>query len=194
MPDGVDVLGHDERASARVAQLIDGIPGDTWPAATPCAEWTVRDLVTHLIAGNVKYAGIARGDDFMPGVPDVVIGDDPAATYRQSISDMLDAWRTPGALDREIMLPRAARGRAEVAAWIHLAETLAHGWDLAVATSQEPGFHDEDVAACLAECRSRMPAHRFAGSPFADAVDPPEGRALIDQLAAYLGRPTSVPS
>lgn len=183
----MDVLEHDQRAGTRVAVLIAGISGDRWSAATPCSGWTVRELVTHLIAGNVKYAGIARGDDFVPGAPQVSVGAVPAVTYRETLSDMLHAWRTPGAFDREITLPRGQRGRAEVAAWIHLAETLGHGWDLATAIDQEPGFADEDVAASLEECRKRMPAIRGQGSPFADAVDGAKG-PLIDQLAAYLGR------
>lgn len=181
------VLEHDQRAGAQVALLITAVPADRWTAPTPCSEWTVRDLVAHLIAGNVKYAGIARGDDFVAGAPPASVGDDPAATYRQTLSDMLHAWEAPGALDREIGLPRGQRGRAEVAAWIHLAETLGHGWDLATATGQQAGFNDEDVAASLAECRRRMPAERGQESPFADAVAP-AGERLIDQLAAYLGR------
>jgi uncharacterized protein (TIGR03086 family) len=183
----VGVLEHDQRAGGRVAVLIENISEDGWSASTPCPEWRVGDLVTHLIAGNVKYTGIGRGDDFIPGVPHVTIGDDPAATYRQTLSEMLAAWRSPGALDREITLPRNQRGRAEVAAWIHLAETLGHGWDLASATGQEPCFDDDAVLACLEDCRRRMPAHRDQGSPFADAVSYAEGTP-IQQLAAFLGR------
>ena len=182
----MDVIGYDERAGARVADLIAGIPEDAWEDATPCEGWSVRDLVTHLVAGNVKYQEIAAGGDFQPGAPDVSIGDDPVATYRETLERMLSAWRAPGALDREIALPRG-RGRAEAAAWLHLAETLGHGWDLATATTQSAGFDDVVVAACLAECRHRMPPERPPTSPFADAVSV-EGGLLIDELAAYLGR------
>jgi uncharacterized protein (TIGR03086 family) len=118
--------------------------------------------------------------------PEVSVGADAAATYRKTLQDMLEAWRVPGALDREIGLPRG-RGRAEVAAWIHLAETLGHGWDLATATGQPAGFDDQVVGACLAECRERMPPERPSMVPFRDAVSV-EGGPLIDQLAAYLGR------
>jgi uncharacterized protein (TIGR03086 family) len=183
----VNVIDHERRAGARLAELIAGIARDGWSAGTPCSEWTVRELVAHVIAGNVKYTGIARGADFAPGAPSVPIGDDPAATYRRTLAEMVDAWQAPGALDREIGLPRGVRGRAEVAAWIHLAETLGHGWDLATATVQEPGFDDVDVAACLQDCRRRMPPDRGPGSLFADAVADP-GPVLLDQLAAYLGR------
>jgi hypothetical protein len=100
---------------------------------------------------------------------------------------MVAAWHEPGARTREIGLPRGQRGSAETATWLHLAETLCHGWDLAHSLGLAPEFDDETVAASLDECRRRMPPQRVAESPFADARDP-EGGALIDQLAAFLGR------
>jgi len=103
--------------------MISAIPADGWASATPCSDWTVRDLVRHVIAGNVKYAEIALGADFVPGAPDVVFEDDLAGMYRRTLTEMLVAWRRPGALDRAAGLPQG-RGRAETAAWIHLAETL----------------------------------------------------------------------
>lgn len=182
----MDVVELDRRAGQRVAELIAGA-ANHMHERTPCGDWTVEDLVAHMVAGNVKYEGIARGDDFVPGAPAVSIGDDPAASYRQTLAAMIEAWRAPGALEREIGLPRGARGPAEVAAWIHLGETLGHGWDLARATNQSPDFDPEVVAACLEATKRRMPPQRGEESPFADATDT-ESDDLIDQLAAYLGR------
>ena len=183
----MEVLELERRAAERVGELIDGVPPDGWEAPTPCAGWTVRDLVAHLVAGNVKYAALAAGGDFVPGAPEVELGDDPASAYRDTTRAMLDAWRRPGALEREAGLPRGQRGPAEVLAWVHLAETLGHGWDVARATQQEPGFDRDVVDACLAECRRRMPPRRGEGSPFADATET-VGTEAIDQLAAWLGR------
>ena len=75
-----------------------------------------------------------------------------------------------------------------MALWIHLAETLVHGWDLARATGQDPVFDPEVVEASLRECLGRVPAERPEGSAFRDPV-PLEGSATpLDRLAAYLGR------
>lgn len=126
----------------------------------------------------------------MPGAPAVSIGVDPAATYQQTFAAMVEAWRIPGALEREIGLPSGARGPAEVAAWIHLGETLGHGWDLARATDQPPDFDPDVVVACLKATKQRMPPQRGDESPFADATDTASGE-VIDQLAAYLGRDVS---
>jgi uncharacterized protein (TIGR03086 family) len=184
-----EVVELDRRAGQRMVELIAG-SANLGHASTPCAGWTVEDLVTHVIAGNVKYAGIARGDDFVPGAPTVSIGADPAATYAETLAAMVEAWQQPGALEREIGLPRGVRGPAEVAAWIHLGETLGHGWDLARATDQAPWFDDDIVSACHAATKQRMPPQRGEESPFADARET-DSDSLIDQLAAFLGRDVS---
>jgi uncharacterized protein (TIGR03086 family) len=183
----MDVVSLDARAGARVRELIAAVTDDGWEMPTPCSDWTVRDLVTHLVAGNVKYAGIARGADFVPGAPEVDPGDDPAASYQTTLDDMVAAWQQPGALTREIGLPRGQRGPAERAAWLHLTETLCHGWDLATSLGLDPGLDEEAVLACLEDCRGRMGPQRAAESPFADARETGSASPLT-QLAAFLGR------
>src|SRR5437764_9791566 len=46
------------RALAAVGSLIDEIRPEQWSAATPCTEWTVRNLVTHLVGANLIFAAI----------------------------------------------------------------------------------------------------------------------------------------
>lgn len=187
----MNVVELDRCAAGVTAAIVDATPDDQYAAPTPCPEWTVGDLVTHLIAGNLKYTKIARGGDWSRGVPPVEVGDEPAAMYRRTVDTMLEAWQELGALDREITLPRG-RGRAESALYLHLGETLVHGWDLAMATGQEPSFDVEFVEASLAQYQSWLPARRPEGSPFADAAGVDENARAIDRLAAYLGREVAV--
>lgn len=63
----VDLIDLDRRAADGMEAIIAGTPAARWAAPTPCPEWTVRDLVAHVVAGNVKYTGIARGDDWRRG-------------------------------------------------------------------------------------------------------------------------------
>ena len=71
----------------------------------------MRDLLTHLIAGNVKYVEIGQGKGSARGAPEVDLDDDPGGMYRRTMDAMLEAWEQPGALDRETALP-VGRGRA----------------------------------------------------------------------------------
>lgn len=183
----MNAVDLDRRAAIGTAALVDATSSDQYAAPTPCTDWTVRDLLTHLIAGNVKYIQIGRGKEWTRGAPDVLLDDDPGAMYRRTMDEMLEAWEHPGALDRETALP-VGRGRAELALYLHLGETLVHGWDLARATGQPPGWDAEVVEASLAQFSSWLPAQRPPGSPFADAAAVSPDAAPIDRLAAYLGR------
>jgi uncharacterized protein (TIGR03086 family) len=71
---------------------------------------------------------------------------------------------------------------------MHLQETVLHGWDLARATGQDPGFDPEVVEAAERLARSSMPERRPPGTPFADAVEAQPDASAIDRLAAFAGR------
>jgi uncharacterized protein (TIGR03086 family) len=187
----MDIVDLDARAAERLGAIVAAVSPSQWASPTPCSGWSVRDLVAHLVLGNIKWTGIAKGDDWRPGGGDVDLGDDPAATYRRTVGEMLEAWRQPGALDRETTLPGGQRGRSEVALWIHLAETLVHGWDLARATGQGPDFDLDVVEASLAECQRRVPPARPEGSPFGPSVPVGASATPLERLAGYLGRSVS---
>ena len=183
----MNVVDLDRRAALSTAALVDSTSPDQYAAPTPCSDWTVRDLLIHLIAGNVKYVEVGRGKEWARGAPDVVLDDDPGAMYHRTMDAMLQAWEQPGVLDRETALP-VGRGRAELALYLHLGETLVHGWDLARATGQPSAWSAEVVDACFDQFRSWLPVRRPAGSPFADATTVSPDATPIDRLAAYLGR------
>jgi hypothetical protein len=45
------------RLAAVVTERIDAIPGETWDARSPCADWTVRNIVRHLTETQGMFAG-----------------------------------------------------------------------------------------------------------------------------------------
>ena len=183
----MNVVDLDRSAALGTAALIDATSPEQYTDPTPCTDWTVRDLLTHLIAGNVKYIEIGRGKEWARGAPDVVLDDDPSGMYRRTMEAMLQAWEQPGVLDRDTALP-VGRGRAELALYLHLGETLVHGWDLARATGQLPPWNAEVVEASLTQFRSWLPPQRPPGSPFSDATSLGDDAAPIDRLAACVGR------
>jgi uncharacterized protein (TIGR03086 family) len=187
----VDIVEIDGRALHGLEKLVAGVTPQQRAAATPCTEWTVEDLLVHIVAVNRKYAGVGRGDPWEPGATDIDRGDDPVSAYSETIAPLLEAWRRPGALQRTLDLPVGERP-AELALWVHLREILVHGWDLAVSTGQRSPFDDDVVEACLASTRDMgTPATRPAGVGFADAVPAPQDAEPIVRLAAFFGRDVS---
>ncbi len=94
-----DLLAALDRALASTDRLIAGIDAGQWSTPTPCTEWDVRALVTHVTSGMLNFAALVRGDPRPDGTADDQ-ADDPVAAYRSAAATMRAAFGAPGALDR----------------------------------------------------------------------------------------------
>ena len=155
-------------------QLIAAVQEEQWAGPTPCAGWSVRDLVTHVVAGNSLFAAALRGGQ-------------PPAAPQDSAAGLLGAFREPGALDVMVTVPFGTVPGV-VALHLRITELLVHGWDLARATGQAATVPDGLAEQELSFSRSKLadipPDRRPFGPP-----QPVGGSApAIDQLAALLGR------
>ena len=87
----MDVNELHRRAVEGFAALVERVPGDRWDAPTPCAAWTVRDIVNHLVneqrwtAPMFAGATIEEVGDRFDGD---LLGADPVGAVR--------AWAQPG--------------------------------------------------------------------------------------------------
>jgi uncharacterized protein (TIGR03086 family) len=171
-------------------RLVEGVRPDQWTAPTPCAEWTVRDLVQHLVYGQVAFARLLGGEPLeavAPAAREDHLGDDAAAAYRRSCDALLAAVAEPGVLERPVRVPVGTVPGA-VAVHLRTVECLVHGWDLARATGQPFDVPGELAEAELAFSRDRLgsipPDRTPFGAPRPVAVDAPP----LDRLVALLGR------
>lgn len=156
----MDVVELHERALDQAARLVGAVDPAQLDGPTPCAEWDVRALLAHLVSGNRRSQAVAEGErPQRGGTAAEVLGDNPAAAYRETARALAEAWRRPGRLDRSYRLPFGDLP-GEAAVGMHLMETVLHGWDLARATGQDPGFDPEVVEAADRFARSSMPKRR----------------------------------
>ena len=172
-------------------ELVAGITPEQWSGPTPCTDWDVRALVTHLSDGNHLFA-TALGDGASAPAADRGSNDDLVAAYRDSAEAVVAAFRRPGALERTVEVPFGTVPGA-VALHLRLTEVLVHGWDLAQATGQVGAF-DEDLAEQeLAFTREALGALPPGRSPFAPPTPAPDTAPALDRLAACLGRRLPAP-
>jgi uncharacterized protein (TIGR03086 family) len=171
------------------AVLVASVDGEQWAGSTPCTDWTVRQLVNHLVGGNLLFAAIVDGLP-VDRSPADHLGDDPMAAYRAAAGAVVAAFGRPGALEQLVTVPFGTVPGV-VALHLRITEVLVHGWDLARATGGQTAFPDDLVAQELGFTRAALadlpPGRRPFGPPQPVADDAP----LIDQLAACLGRSAS---
>ena len=185
----VEQLG---RAFDAVAGLIGNIRADQWSAPTPCADWTVRQVVNHLIGMNRVFAALLAGQP-LPRRPSADhVEDDPVGAYRESAAVLQAAFGRPGVLERMYHGPLGTATGAE-RLQIRLYDLLAHGWDLARATGQPVDLLDEQAEQSLAFAQTQLTEQarpgRFGPAQIVAAQAP-----AIERLAAFLGRPVNTDS
>lgn len=188
----LDTVGELAGVLDVVGDLVASIRPHQWDAATPCPDWTVRELVAHLVLGHRLFAGILRGSAVVtPTALDPlagdVLGDDPATEYRAATGDLLAAFRLPGALEGVVEVPFGAVPGV-VAANLRVVEELVHGWDLARAIGMPVRFADDAVEHALGFTLATLPEVPAEESPFAPAQPTREDAPPLDRLAALLGR------
>jgi uncharacterized protein (TIGR03086 family) len=102
-------------------------------APTSCGEWSVRDLLNHMLETQRYFAGSARGEDVSPPgpTPPTLLSEDPVADFATARADVLHAFAQDGAIEK-----------TGPALGIAFSDQLLHGWDLARATSQDATMPD----------------------------------------------------
>jgi uncharacterized protein (TIGR03086 family) len=180
-------------AAAEVTgQLIDAVSDDQWSLPTPCDDWTVRDLVEHVVGGNVVFTVALHGQPTASGPPAERSGD-LASQYERSVRELVQAFRQPGTLERMVSVPFGSVP-GTVALHLRITELLVHGWDLARATGQAVVFPDDVAEQELAFSRVALKDVPPGRRPFAPPEPVADDAAAIDRLAAWLGRNVTDPA
>ncbi len=173
-----------------LAAVVENIAPAQDNGPTPCAEWDVAALRTHVVGWLATFAaGFADSDGQAPraDLKGYIAPEDPAAEIRHR-ADELDAALRAGAAQRPLQLGEAAMP-GELALGMILWEYQVHGWDLATATGQPW----EPPAAATRASREFAPSmltpdYQGEGKAFAPPVTPPADPTPLAQLVALSGR------
>ncbi len=175
-------------ATAWVVGLLQAVREDQHRLPTPCEEFDVHTLCSHLVGTVGRVIAIAeRGSaDSVPPLSPLHDAD----TFRHLAQRAQQAWADDALLDRPVTVPWGqAPGRE--ALWGYIGEALVHGWDLAVATGQPPEADPALVEPTAVEVRRLLPADaRMPGVPFSAVVEHRAQAGPTERLANWSGRST----
>jgi uncharacterized protein (TIGR03086 family) len=159
---------------------------------TPCAGWTLQDLLAHMVAQHYGFAAASTGDGDLACWRLRPLDDNPVAAYRAAADHVLAAFAADGVLDREFPLPELRRGMmfpARQAISFHFIDYVVHSWDVAKTLDLEVRFEPAllDVALTVAKAVPDGAARLKSGAAFAPKVAW-SGGSPLDQIVAILGR------
>lgn len=171
----------------QIIPLLKGLSGSLdeqqLRSSTPCAAFDVRQVLEHMIGGGTAFAAAFRGEEPAGGP----MPDDVLTAFPKAMDELLDAVKSPGALDRTINAPFGEVPGETFARFVAL-DGLVHGWDIATATGQPYAPPSEVVAAVDAFARAAIGDEMRDGDTFAPATEPPAGASAVERLAAFTGR------
>jgi len=161
------------RGLDQLAGLLDDLPEGRSDEPTPCEQWTLSDLVDHVVAIPARFAAMARGEKVdWSATPSA--SDDPAGRFRANAEDHLTALRDAG-------------GGAIPLDW-QCAELAVHTWDLATSLGRSTADLDHEVAERgLAFMRASLTDDN-RGPAFGPERPAPEGADSYQRIAAFAGR------
>ncbi|WIM92614.1 TIGR03086 family metal-binding protein [Actinoplanes oblitus] len=171
-------------AAAAVGQLVAGVRDDQLEQATPCADYTVRDLLGHLLQVVENFQVLARrGTVDWTTAADRVTGDWRAG-FAAETAKLTAAWSDPATL--EGVSPGMGLPQRTVGQMI-LGDLVVHGWDLARATGQPYQVPPSLVPAVREFLDTMVETGRTMGA-FGDPVEPPPDADEVAELLALTGR------
>jgi len=166
--------------------LMTATTPDQLGAPTPCAEFTVRELMGHLIGTARRSTGTAQGIStrFIPHVVEGVADGDLAATYVSITRDIRKLWQSAAEGDR-VTAPWGLCTALDALRGFTV-ETVTHGWDLAAATGQPREAPDQIAARCLVFASAIIP-DRLRGVMYGKPAADSHGDLPTTRLAHLLG-------
>ena len=170
-----------------VGALIEATPAGTITNPTPCPDFTVKELLEHLVLVVRRVEAIGRGDHWST-IDTVATASGWADDYRSAALDIPDSWSDPAILETVLEVPWGEFPGALVM-HTYTAELAVHGWDLSQGTGISFSIEDDLLHGALIAAKF-IPAddRGHPDMPFSAVVDPGTDAPVLAQLAGWLGR------
>lgn len=188
----VDLIPTFGTAQAAFTDRVHAIAGDQWQLATPDAQWSVADLVWHLVDEHRWARPLLAGLDLDEARaaagelgPDSRDGATLVREWDRAAAASAAAFAGDGALSGSVTI---SRGRVPAPEYLEemILDLIVHAWDLGTAIGFQRPLPPGAVAAIYPLAQvivDRTPRGMF-GPPAEVGADAP----VIDRLIALTGR------
>lgn len=175
-------------AARAVQKVVAGVRDDQLANPTPCAKWTVADLLDHLVGLTMAFR-MAAAKQAQPAPPDPLrsaLHPEWRGLLPAQLDDLVAAWRTPDAWTGEteaggVVLP------ADVMGLVALNEVVVHGWDLAASTGQ-PYEIDRATTEAVHSLVAQQASPEGTPGLFGPSITTPAEAPLLDRVIGLTGR------
>lgn len=190
-----DLKDFDAQAVRASADVVRRISADDLARPTPCAGWTLGDLLAHMTAQHRGFAAAARGQgadlDFWRAAEPHPAA---AADYADSAAAVIAAFAAVPSPEQDFTLPEFTRATvfpARSAIGFHFIDYVVHAWDVARTLGlTPPPLPPAALAAALriAEAVPNGDERLAPGAAFAPGLPVEDDIPPLDRILRLLGR------
>jgi uncharacterized protein (TIGR03086 family) len=185
LPTSVSLL---EGALGYTRDQLLRITSDRLRDPTPCARWSLRDLLEHMDDALDAFLEAAGGAMELRPRPVEPTAADLCTRLQVKACALTDVWRAADRDGRQVVDVAGHRVPAVLMVNTAALEIAVHGWDVARTLDRDPARIPADLARHLRPVALAVVSPDDRGSRFAPPVpttpDPPADHALL----AHLGR------
>lgn len=191
----MDLLAALDRGFTEFGQRVEYLRDDHLSAVTPCPDWTVSDLVNHLVAEHLWAPRLLSGatvEEVGDRFDGDVVGSDPRGAWEAASAVSQPAFHRPGVLDGRVHTTSGLID-AEDYGWQMTTDLFVHAWDLARGIGVVDRL-DEEASHALYERITPVADSWQSSGMFAPPVPVRESAPVQDRLVGLLGRDPAWPA
>jgi len=163
-----------QQAADKFNAVLAEVGDDQWSTSTPCDEWTVRQLVDHIVywqgmGGGILGAGTSGDDDWDKIEP--ALG-----------TALRDPANLEGIAEQFNGMPKH-----QVAGFL-IGDLVIHTWDLARSIGADEQLPEAAVDATMMGLERVPPEMLRSSNMFGPPVDVADDASAQDKLLAFVGR------
>ncbi|HWW54583.1 MAG TPA: TIGR03086 family metal-binding protein [Acidimicrobiales bacterium] len=187
----MDTINVMKRVIGQTQTIVDRVSPDELAKPTPCAEWTVRDVINHITGGATMFAecisdGSIADERMAKLFGGDNLGDDYKGAFKQATDKVIATFAEPGMMDKMVRLPFGEMP-AGIALNIAVFDVTTHAADLAWATGQ--AIDDTDLLeTALAVGREIIGPDMRKPGMFDPEQEVDASAGVADRLLAFAGR------
>jgi len=147
------------RAGSEFERRLADVTPDRLTRPSPCAEWSVRDLISHVVGESIMSVRLLHGADAkraMVGLDGDILGADASASFVKAASAEYAAFKEPGAVERTVQHPSMDMPGAQLLGF-RIGGLTLHAWDLARGCGGDETLDPELVEAVWAQLSPMAP-------------------------------------
>ncbi|MFI2365121.1 TIGR03086 family metal-binding protein [Promicromonospora sp. NPDC019610] len=175
------------KAIDRFDTRVRAVPDGRWDDPTPCTEWTVRDLVNHLVSEHLWATHILANETLEQvgsRYDGDLVGTEPVAAWEGAARGSRPRWAVADAR----ATVHLSMGDAPLSTYAEqmFVDLTVHEWDLACGSGQDRSLDPDAVAFCLVWAQENV--EQFAGLGIVAPPIPCTSDDPMVRMLALLGR------